>query len=317
MLAKVAIGNNQLAVAREKTERSVRLASLSGDMMLEALALDDTQTLAAIVGDNDAWDKAQVRLDGLGVKRYFPFVGVRIFNGIMHYLGADDPDAAAAFIEQHETLPHLSSGDRDTLRAARALVLISSDGLHTRTELEAWAPEPDGDHEHSAGVYHHIMRIGAALLYAIALWMIDDPSVESFTEQVCEQTIPLKILCRFAGVVRTLIQEPRNQLTATRVAELTQPLTRAGVHGRARFLKRVFVQPTKIPLSKTELEVLVHLSRGEGAAEIAQILVKSVNTVKTQMKHINAKLGVNSRGAVAKALAEGWIDSSRQTDRPV
>ncbi len=56
------------------------------------------------------------------------------------------------------------------------------------------------------------------------------------------------------------------------------------------------------PLSERELEIVQLLARRHTNAEIAQTLVLSVNTVKTHLKHIYEKLGVNDRKtAVSRA----------------
>jgi LuxR family maltose regulon positive regulatory protein len=59
------------------------------------------------------------------------------------------------------------------------------------------------------------------------------------------------------------------------------------------------------PLSPQELRVLRLLGAGLSNGEIAQELVVSTNTIKTQVKSIFRKLGVNSRqeaGEVAREL---------------
>jgi len=61
-------------------------------------------------------------------------------------------------------------------------------------------------------------------------------------------------------------------------------------------------QPLVEPLSERELEVLQQLAAHKMNQEIAQMLIISVNTVKTHLKNIYGKLGVHSRQeAVTKA----------------
>ena len=73
------------------------------------------------------------------------------------------------------------------------------------------------------------------------------------------------------------------------------------------------IKPPKIddllePLSDRELEVLYLIAAGFKNKEIADKLFISLNTVKTHTKHINSKLGVNSRTkAVVRAKKLGLI----------
>lgn len=58
------------------------------------------------------------------------------------------------------------------------------------------------------------------------------------------------------------------------------------------------------PLSERELTVLRHLASRMNSTEISAVLHLSVNTVRTHVKAIYRKLGVNSRAdAVGRALA--------------
>lgn len=62
-------------------------------------------------------------------------------------------------------------------------------------------------------------------------------------------------------------------------------------------------------LTGRERELLAQVARGRSSEEVAEVLVLSVHTVKTHVKHIMRKLGANSRAhAVAIALTRGVID---------
>ena len=66
------------------------------------------------------------------------------------------------------------------------------------------------------------------------------------------------------------------------------------------------------PLSPRETEVLQLVAKGFSSAEIAELLGIAASTVLTHIKHIYAKLGVNSRSqAVFEAAQSGIISLGR------
>ena len=74
------------------------------------------------------------------------------------------------------------------------------------------------------------------------------------------------------------------------------------------------VAPLAEPLSEAELRVLRHLPTNLRAPEIAAELFVSLNTVRTHMRHIYAKLGVHQRAeAVERARALGLLAPSSAT----
>lgn len=77
-----------------------------------------------------------------------------------------------------------------------------------------------------------------------------------------------------------------------------------GVHFFAKQRKDEKYDATKLGLSKRELEVLQLIADGHSNQEIADLLFVSLNTAKTHISHIYAKLGVSRRTqAVQKARA--------------
>jgi LuxR family maltose regulon positive regulatory protein len=69
--------------------------------------------------------------------------------------------------------------------------------------------------------------------------------------------------------------------------------------------------PPREPLSKSELRVLRYLSTNLPAPEIAAELFVSLNTIRTHLRNVYAKLGVHSRAdAVKRARELGLLSPS-------
>ena len=63
-------------------------------------------------------------------------------------------------------------------------------------------------------------------------------------------------------------------------------------------------QPLTEPLSESELRVLRYLPTNLQASEIAAELFVSLNTIRTHMRNVYAKLGVHSRADAVKRARE-------------
>jgi two-component system, NarL family, nitrate/nitrite response regulator NarL len=69
-------------------------------------------------------------------------------------------------------------------------------------------------------------------------------------------------------------------------------------------------------LTRREAQVLRELSTGANPEEVARISFVSLNTVRSQIRSVLAKLGVNSVvAAVALAYRSGWLDSEQTRSR--
>lgn len=69
------------------------------------------------------------------------------------------------------------------------------------------------------------------------------------------------------------------------------------------------------PLSEREIQVLHHASYGLTNKEIGLLLYVSEETVKTHMKHIIARLGVQNRtAAVRAAFEQGYLEITSRTN---
>jgi LuxR family maltose regulon positive regulatory protein len=78
--------------------------------------------------------------------------------------------------------------------------------------------------------------------------------------------------------------------------------------GRTPVVGSTHVEPLAEPLSESELRVLRYLPTNLQAPEIGAELVVSVNTIRTHMRHLYAKLGVHRRAdAVERARELGLL----------
>jgi two-component system, NarL family, response regulator LiaR len=70
-------------------------------------------------------------------------------------------------------------------------------------------------------------------------------------------------------------------------------------------------------LTERESELLSLLSTGMTNRELGNHLYISENTVKTQLRHLYAKLGVRNRAQAAALAAEGYLGERRRQSKPV
>jgi NarL family two-component system response regulator LiaR len=70
-------------------------------------------------------------------------------------------------------------------------------------------------------------------------------------------------------------------------------------------------------LTERESELLSLLSTGMTNRELGNHLYISENTVKTQLRHLYAKLGVRNRAQAAAVAAEGYLGERRRQSKPV
>ena len=81
--------------------------------------------------------------------------------------------------------------------------------------------------------------------------------------------------------------------------------------GRTPVARSGAAEPLRVPLSDSELRVLRYLPTNLPAPEIAAELSVSLNTIRTHMRNVYAKLAVHSRAdAVTRARALGLLSPS-------
>ncbi|MDR6972047.1 helix-turn-helix transcriptional regulator [Leifsonia shinshuensis] len=211
-----------------------------------------------------------------------------------------------------------SSAVRDQLSGIRAvlqLALGNPDAAGVILERDA-APGPER-HIGRARVYLALGRNGSALSELKAA------SGRPLTARTATEAAALEaaVLLRLAptsrtrGVVeqlgallrRTGLRLPLALLPADDLERVGQALTAAGYGDVLQDVPLRSLLPVAEPdllLTDRELAVLGALMNSGSTAEIASVLVVSANTVKTQLRSVYRKLGVNNReDAIAVALS--------------
>ena len=200
-------------------------------------------------------------------------------------------DAVRSALQEHVDEQRLGGHARISL----ATLLLAEDD--PARAVEVLAPVLD-DRERVSRVY----RIEAVLLAALARSASGDGSaVEDLLERALDLAEPDGLLWPFL-VLPTgalLAGHARHQ---TRHGALIAQIADGPVGGGRT--PRPRLPPLAEPLSTAELRVLGFLPTNLTASEIAVLLYLSVNTVKTHMKHIYAKLGVHGRSQAVQRSRE-------------
>ena len=194
-----------------------------------------------------------------------------------------------------------SSGEVREIIAVRSLA--EGDAHGALAALEATVTE-------TIGVHHGLVLIRSLLLDARARYMIDEEfEAQNSIERALDlaEADELVIPFLFLQTTDLLERHPRHQTAhggfLTLILDL---LSGRELDGDGRHRGSVAVS-----LSETELRVLRFLPTNLSSAEIASEMYVSVNTVKTHMRNIYAKLGAHSRGqAVEYARASGLLSHS-------
>ena len=209
--------------------------------------------------------------------------------------------------------------DRGEIRIAIAVLRLAQDDPHAAAAV--LAPVLDG----AAPVSVRTWLIEAFLLEAIARDALGDPAAAG---RAVERALDL---AESDGALLAFLLQPAPGLLERHARECAKhaalifeivsllpaqpgpgghggagspPISRGGLGG--------IVPPRLIePLSQSEIRVLRYLPTNLSAREIARELSVSLNTVRTHMRHIFAKLGVHSRTeAVTRARALGLLAPS-------
>jgi LuxR family transcriptional regulator, maltose regulon positive regulatory protein len=243
--------------------------------------------------------RAAERLQALLVAPHWLTVQVHQF--LVHTLvRLGDTEAARA------TLAGMSEEHRDWGEARAALASVSLAESDPHAAVDALAPVVDG----SAPVIHTVSVIQALLLDAVARDDLGEShAAESGIERALALAEPDALIFPFVLTPpRDLLERHPRHRTAH--ASLLQDILDV-LAGTSLPAGAGEPQELREELSDGELRVLRYLPSNLSAPEIGKELYLSLNTVKTHMRHIYAKLGVHRRTeAVERARELGLLGPS-------
>jgi LuxR family maltose regulon positive regulatory protein len=156
-----------------------------------------------------------------------------------------------------------------------------------------------------------IWGVQALLVEAQAREALPDPTGESRAlERALDVAEPGGLLLPFLLYPTTELLD-RHRRSRTAHASLTSEIL-ATLAGTTPVPRLGPVEALSLPLTDTEIRVLRYLPTNLRAPEIAAELFVSINTVRTHLRHLYAKLGVNGRTeAVERARQLGLLSPSR------
>jgi LuxR family transcriptional regulator, maltose regulon positive regulatory protein len=208
--------------------------------------------------------------------------------------------------QAEQALADLGEQDRDRreIRTAVAALRLAQDD--PRAATTTLAPALDG----STPVVFPTLHVQSYLLEAIARDALGDPgAAERALERALDLAEPDGMLLAFLlhPAPGLLERQARHRTAhASLIAEILSLLA-----GRTPAPSPAAARPPLEPLSESEMRVLRYLPTNLSAPEIANELYVSMNTVKTHMHHLYAKLGTHRRGeAVVRARALGLLAPS-------
>jgi LuxR family maltose regulon positive regulatory protein len=170
----------------------------------------------------------------------------------------------------------------------------------------AVAPIVDG----ALAVLVPVFEIQALLLEATARDALRDSGAMSRAlERALELAEPDGLLAPFLLHPAPDLLERHSRLRTTHASLISEILNLLAGHTPGPRLKDA--EPLREPLSESELRVLRYLPTNLRASEIASELFVSLNTIRTHMRNVYAKLGVHSRtDAVKRARELGLLSPS-------
>jgi LuxR family maltose regulon positive regulatory protein len=195
-------------------------------------------------------------------------------------------------------------GETTQMRVVLAALRLARDDPEAAVEI--LAPLLDD----STPVIASGWEIQALLLEAIARDALRDPGAASRAlERALEVAEPDGLLLPFLLYPTAELLERQARLRTTHASLIAEILNLLSGHTPAARPKDA--APLQQPLSESELRVLRYLPTNLPAPEIAAELFVSLNTIRTHLRNVYAKLGVHSRAdAVKRARELGLLSPS-------
>jgi LuxR family transcriptional regulator, maltose regulon positive regulatory protein len=191
------------------------------------------------------------------------------------------------------------------MRVAQATLRLASDDPEGATAALAAASFAG-----AAPIDNRRWEIQALLLQASAEDALGDTGASSRAlERGLELAEPDGLLLPFLLHPTPELLERHSRLRSTHAALISEILNL--LSGQTPAARPEDAEPLSEPLSESELRVLRYLPTNLPAPEIASELFVSLNTIRTHLRHVYAKLGVHSRtDAVKRARELGLLSPS-------
>jgi len=191
-------------------------------------------------------------------------------------------------------------GQTIEMRVVHAALRLAQNAPEAAVDVLALIVDDSAD---SAVVESLMWEIEALLLDAIARDALRDPDGASRSlERALDCAEPDGVLLPFLLNPAPALLERQSRLRSTHASLIFEILNLLSGHAPASRPEEA--APLRDALSESEVRVLRYLTTNLRAPEIAGELFVSLNTIRTHLRHLYAKLGVHSRAEAVKRARE-------------
>ncbi len=309
---------NQLDEALELVLQAVRLGEQTETIVMLYIGYTVLMRVYLARGEMDAARSAFQQAKELLAKTYSPYrrdVYV-IGDWVQFWVASGALDRATHWAEELAQSARVHSPfAREREDVARARILLAqkmpTEALSLLEPLQVDAEKQER--------WSHVIEM--KVLQALAHHMRDEEQKAlTVLAQAVQLAEPEGYIRRFVdegpqiAVLLSRLREQQRKHGPTPYLDTVLAAFRQDGTAQERAGQRTTAQPLLDPLSARELEVLQLLARGDSNPEIAEVLVLSVQTVKSYVCNIFSKLGVKNRvQAVARARALGLLSEEPST----